>query len=175
MSTSPGYLPTPIEQHPGLQAKSSGPLGGRTRQTLNLARATSRNTSWRFKRYSAPSKRLPTDISPQPNVTPTQRPPVLTTPPQLLCPRAVRFYPTFAELARNAGYSCLLNSNTPACGRLIRRAFAPHELSSLIKTIFSRKDEGDAVRRLVGEDVQTFVDVIDEVRSISTYCCRSAD
>ena len=54
--------------------------------------------------------------------------------------------------------------NTPACGRLIRRGFAPHELPSLVEEIFSSKDAGDAVRSLIGDDVQTFIDVIDEAR-----------
>jgi hypothetical protein len=56
----------------------------------------------------------------------------------------------------------LLNSNTPACGRLIRRAFASHELPSLIETIFSSKDESDAIHCLLGDDAQAFIDVIDE-------------
>lgn len=54
--------------------------------------------------------------------------------------------------------------NIPACGRLIRHAFAPHELPFLIETVLTNKDEGDAVRGLLGDDVQTFIDVAAEAR-----------
>ena len=50
--------------------------------------------------------------------------------------------------------------------RLMGRAFASHELPSLIETIFS--DEGDTVNCLHGNDVQTFIDVVDEVRTFCT-------
>ena len=59
----------------------------------------------------------------------------------------------------------LLNFNTPACERLIRGAFTQDELPSLIEAIFSGKDEGDAVHRLAGDDAQTVIDLIHEVRS----------
>ena len=62
-----------------------------------------------------------------------------------------------------------LNFNALACERLIRRAFAPHELPSLIEAIFSSKDEGDAIRGLLGDDAQTFIDMIDEARSPSAH------
>ena len=52
-----------------------------------------------------------------------------------------------------------------ACRCLIGRASAPHEFPSLIEAVISSEDEGDAIRRLIGNDAQTFVDVIDEVRS----------
>jgi hypothetical protein len=58
-----------------------------------------------------------------------------------------------------------LNFDTPACRRLIRHAFAPHELPSLVEAIFSSKDESGIVRCLNGDDAQIFIDVIDEVRS----------
>lgn len=54
--------------------------------------------------------------------------------------------------------------NTTACGRLFRRAFDPPELPSLIEEVFSSKDGGNIIRCLHGDDAQTFVDVIDEVR-----------
>ena len=54
--------------------------------------------------------------------------------------------------------------NISACGRLVRRAFALHELPSLIEVIFSSQDEGDTIRRLLGDDAQAFVDVIYEAR-----------
>ena len=65
--------------------------------------------------------------------------------------------------------SSCLNFNALACGRLIRRAFAPHELPSLIEAIFSSKDEGDAIRGLLGDDAQTFIDMIDEARYPSAH------
>ena len=56
----------------------------------------------------------------------------------------------------------------PACGRLIRRlirrAFAPHELPYLIEAISSRNDAGDTIRSLLVDDAQIFVDVLDEAR-----------
>ena len=55
-----------------------------------------------------------------------------------------------------------LNSDAPACRRLIERVFAPGELPSLIEAAFSSKDETDMIRRLRGNDAQTFIDVIDE-------------
>ena len=58
----------------------------------------------------------------------------------------------------------ILNSNTSACARLIRRTFDPHELPTLIEAVLSGKDDGDTVRRLLRDDAQTFIDVIDEVR-----------
>ena len=48
---------------------------------------------------------------------------------------------------------------------MVRRAFTPHELPSLIEVIFSSQDESDTIRRLLGDDVQAFVDVMDEVCS----------
>ena len=48
---------------------------------------------------------------------------------------------------------------------MVNRAFVPHELPSLMEAIFSSKDEGDIMHCLHGDDAQTFVDVIDEVRS----------
>jgi hypothetical protein len=45
---------------------------------------------------------------------------------------------------------------------LVRRAFAPRELPSLIEAVFSNKDEVDATRSLLGDDAQAFIDVIDD-------------
>jgi len=39
----------------------------------------------------------------------------------------------------------------------------------MIEVIFSSQDEGDTTRRLLGDDAQVFVDVIDEARS-TTPC-----
>jgi len=54
--------------------------------------------------------------------------------------------------------------DVPAFKRLIEHAFVLCELPSLIESIFSNKDESDMVSSLHGDDVQTFIDVIDEVR-----------
>jgi len=53
---------------------------------------------------------------------------------------------------------------------LARRPFALHEIPSLVELIFSSLDEGDTIRRLLGDDAQASVDVIDEV--YSTYIRR---
>ncbi|KAF9642811.1 kinase-like protein [Thelephora ganbajun] len=51
----------------------------------------------------------------------------------------------------------------PAWKRLIDRPLATNERTSLIKDIFTDRDEIEMVRRLHGDDAQSFVDVIDEV------------
>ena len=57
------------------------------------------------------------------------------------------------------------NIDPPSLDRLIRSPFATHERIFLIRTIFSNRDEVEVVRRLCGEDAQTFVDVVYEVCS----------
>ena len=47
------------------------------------------------------------------------------------------------------------------------RAFYPHQLPSLIQTIFSSQSEGDIIRCLHEDNAQTFVDVIDQASSTS--------
>ena len=63
--------------------------------------------------------------------------------------------------------------NSPACQRLINRAFTPYELPSLIEAVFSSVDEVDTVRCLCGDDAQTFVDVIDQVGSSLARRCET--
>ena len=75
----------------------------------------------------------------------------------------ISFSPPFADLVRGADHP------VPACGRLVRRTFAPHELPSLMEVIFSSQDEGDTIRRLLGDDEQAFVDVVDEARRTSVH------
>ena len=75
--------------------------------------------------------------------------------------------PVFADLVRSTNYPRFSDFNVPACGRLVRRAFALGELPSLIEVIFSSQDESDAIHRLLGDDTQAFIDVIDEARSAS--------
>jgi hypothetical protein len=57
------------------------------------------------------------------------------------------------------------NHNTLACQRLIKRAFEPFELSSLIKAVFLDKDQFAMVNGLRGEEAQAFIDVTYEVCS----------
>ena len=57
----------------------------------------------------------------------------------------------------------------PACGRLIGRSFAPHELPSLMEAIASSKDERDMTYTLLRDDAQTFIDVTDEARYSSFH------
>ena len=51
----------------------------------------------------------------------------------------------------------------PAWKRLITRPLISSERISLITEIFSHRDEIKAVKRLRGDDAQSFVDVVDEV------------
>ena len=46
---------------------------------------------------------------------------------------------------------------------MIDRPFATDQRIPLITTIFSDPDEAEAVKRLCGDDAQSFIDVIDEV------------
>jgi len=127
---------------------------------LNITRKRLKGTNWRSKRYSAFSTRLSMNTPPAVCPLPARHPLIPSTPLQPPYLRAVRPRSALSDLA----WDMFLNFNTPACGRLIRRAFAPHELPSLIEVIFSGKGEGDAIRCLPGDDAQIFVDVIDEVR-----------
>jgi len=62
-----------------------------------------------------------------------------------------------------------LNIGTPVYRRLIGREFAPQELPSLIETAFTSK--GYTTRRFLGDDAQTFIDVLDEVSSTFRQIC----
>jgi len=67
-------------------------------------------------------------------------------------------------------------SGIPAWKRLIDRSLTTDERISLIKSIFSNHDENEMVKRLCGDDAQTFVDVIDEVlRHFISEVSRSFD
>ena len=65
------------------------------------------------------------------------------------------------------------NFNYPALRRLIGRKFLLREIPSLIDELFACKDLEDTIRCLPEDDVQAFVDVIDEVCCISTQICRA--
>ena len=54
-------------------------------------------------------------------------------------------------------------SDIPAWKRLINRPLATDERISLITTIFSDRNETEAVSHLSEDDAQSFVDMIDEV------------
>ncbi|KAF9790630.1 kinase-like domain-containing protein [Thelephora terrestris] len=54
------------------------------------------------------------------------------------------------------------SASEKACGRLTGRAFAIHELPSLIDAMLSSKDMDGTIRRLSWDGTQAFVDVIDE-------------
>jgi hypothetical protein len=58
----------------------------------------------------------------------------------------------------------VLDSHDQALQLLISRTVPQNELASLIETIFSNKKVTDVVDCLRGGEVQTFIDVIDEVR-----------
>jgi len=61
----------------------------------------------------------------------------------------------------------------PACRRLVEHAFALHELPSLIEAIFLDKNESRMIESLLGDDAQTFIDVIDEVCPTFICCYHS--
>jgi len=69
----------------------------------------------------------------------------------------------------------LVDLNTPACRRVIRRTFATHELPSLIEAIFSSKDENNMIRCLLRDDAQTFIDVMNEVRPAFSHLSNEND
>jgi hypothetical protein len=93
------------------------------------------------------------------------------TPLRPLYPRPVRIQPRLHRLTWNTERPLILlsRSQLPACERLIRRWFSPHELPSLVEAIFSSNGAGDTIRSLVGDDAQTFVDVIDEACPTSAH------
>jgi hypothetical protein len=55
------------------------------------------------------------------------------------------------------------SNGIPAWKRLIDHSLTPDGRISLIKNIFSDRDEIEAVQQLSGDDAQSFVEVIDEV------------
>ena len=66
------------------------------------------------------------------------------------------------------------STGPPACGRLITRAFALHK-RPLIEAMISGRDEGDAIRCLLGDDPQTFIDVIGEASFTLVDHCGSVN
>jgi len=68
--------------------------------------------------------------------------------------------------------SILLDLDAPACTRLTSRAFSPHEVIPLIEAIFTNQNEVKMIGYLRGDDAQTFIDVIHEVRLYATLFTR---
>ena len=60
--------------------------------------------------------------------------------------------------------SILLDADAPAWKRLIGRALPPREVISLIEEIFTNKEEVKMICDLLGDDAQTFINTIHEVR-----------
>ena len=56
-----------------------------------------------------------------------------------------------------------MSSGHPAWKRLINNSPTSNEKLSLITEIFSNRDETDTVKRLQGDEAQSFVDAIDQV------------
>jgi hypothetical protein len=64
------------------------------------------------------------------------------------------------------GPSVPVDSDVPAWKRLIIHTLLPHETISLIEEIFTSKDEVDMICDLLGDDAQTFINTIHEVRTV---------
>jgi hypothetical protein len=67
------------------------------------------------------------------------------------------------------GLSISVDFGAPACRRLISRAFFPDQVISLIAAIFTSRDEVEAIGHLRGDNAQTFIDVVHEVRLHSPH------
>ena len=64
------------------------------------------------------------------------------------------------------GSSIVTESDTPAWKRLISRSLLPFEVISLIEAVFTSKDEVKMICDLRGDDAQTFINTIHEVRIV---------
>jgi hypothetical protein len=88
------------------------------------------------------------------NVTPASRPPILT-PPQPLYQRVYVFgLASFAGLIQSTDCSLFLSpfpTSTLQLVGLIRRAFAPDQLPSLIEALLLSKNGSDEIRCLFGD------------------------
>ena len=60
-----------------------------------------------------------------------------------------------------------LDPDAPACKRLISGPLSSQQIIPLIVTIFTSRDEFERISDLRGGDIQAFVDVVYEVRSVS--------
>jgi hypothetical protein len=73
------------------------------------------------------------------------------------------------------GSSIPVDFGAPAYKRLINYTSLPHQVIPLIEAIFTSQDEVKAIGRLCGENAQTFVDVVHEVRLHTPSFPRRAD
>jgi hypothetical protein len=64
------------------------------------------------------------------------------------------------------GPSISVKSDAPAWKRLISNTLLPHETISLIEEIFTNKEEVNTICDLLGDDAQTFINMIHEVRPV---------
>lgn len=60
--------------------------------------------------------------------------------------------------------SILVDLDAPACKRITSGAISPDEVIPLIEAIFTNQNEVKMIGYLRGDDAQTFIDVIHEVR-----------
>ena len=67
---------------------------------------------------------------------------------------------------------CLTRSGIPAWKRLTDRPLAADECISLITDLFSDRSEIEVVKRLRGDDAQSFVDVTDKVLTLPHFHLR---
>jgi len=72
--------------------------------------------------------------------------------------------PMTSTLHTASNLPTFVDSKLSACRRLISHAFSPHETVPLIEVIFTSKAEIVIIRGLRGDDAQTFIDVVHEVR-----------
>ena len=68
----------------------------------------------------------------------------------------------------------IVDLEASACRRLIDRTFSPHELIPLIEEIFASKQEIMSFAWFGRDAVQTFVDVVHEVRPAILHLCGAA-
>ena len=71
--------------------------------------------------------------------------------------------PTDHSVYGTDGSSLDLDSGSPAYKRLISQDFSQTEVISLIEEAFTSQDEVEAIDHLGRDDIQTFIDVVDEV------------
>lgn len=89
-----------------------------------------------------------------------------------------RFQTAVFDQIQNTDGTALLKSTisvslgAPACKRLIRRGFLPHEFLPLIQETLTNEDEIKVIDSLHGDDAQAFTDVVQDVRHRNFSCFR---
>ena len=85
--------------------------------------------------------------------------------PPILCNRTHGDYLNWLLIVHETRQSSLcLDSGSPAYKHLISWDFSQTEVVSLIKETFTSQDQVEAIDHLGRDDIQTFIDVVDEVR-----------